>query len=56
MLEVADALGKDFCSWKTDCVFFHDTQENRKKVQDIIESYGLECKIELNKKLKPITL
>lgn len=56
MLEVAEELGDDFCCWKTDCVFFTDTQENRKKVQDIIESYGLECKIEYNKKLKPLTL
>lgn len=56
MLEVAEELGEDFCSWKTDCVFFTDTQANRKKVKEIIESYGLECKIEYNKKLKPITL
>jgi Leucine-rich repeat (LRR) protein len=56
MLEIAEELGNDFCCWKTDCIFFYDTQENRKKVQDIIESYGLECKIEYNKKLKPLTL
>jgi hypothetical protein len=56
MLEIAEELGDDFCSWKTDCVFFHDTFDNREKVRAIIESYGLECKIEFNKKLKPISL
>jgi hypothetical protein len=56
MREVARELGDDFCSWKTDCVFFHDTKENRAKVREIIESYGLECKIEYKKKLKPLSL
>ena len=46
MREVAEELGDDFESWKTDCVFFHDTEENREIVTNIIESYGLECKIE----------
>ena len=56
MREVARELGDDFCSWKTDCVFFHDTKENRAKVREIIESYGLECKIEYKNKLKPLSL
>ncbi len=56
MREVARELGEDFCSWKTDCVFFHDTKENREKVKQIIESYGLECKIEYKNKLKPLNL
>lgn len=56
MREIARELGDDFCSWKTDCVFFHDTKENREKVKAIIESYGLECKIEYKNKLKPLSL
>lgn len=46
MLEIADALGDDFCCWKTDCIFFKDTDENRAIVKGIVESYGLECKVE----------
>ena len=56
MREIARELGDDFCSWKTDCVFFHDTFQNREKVREIIESYGLECKIEYKNKLKPLSL
>jgi hypothetical protein len=56
MREIARELGDDFCSWKTDCVFFHDTFQNREKVRAIIESYGLECKIEYKNKLKPLNL
>ena len=46
MREVAEELGDDFESWKTDCVFFKDTKQNREIATTIIESYGLECKIE----------
>lgn len=46
MLEISELLGEDFCSWKTDCIFFKDTIENRDKAKMIIESYGLNCKIE----------
>ena len=55
MLEVAHELGSDFCCWKTDCIFFHDTEENKQKAIDIITSYGLECKEEIKSlnKLKP---
>lgn len=56
MREIARELGDDFCSWKTDCVFFHDTKLNRDNVRSIIESYGLECKIEYKNKLKPLSL
>ncbi len=49
MREVAEELGNDFESWKTDCVFFNDTKENRVIVTEIIESYGLSCKIEHRK-------
>jgi hypothetical protein len=46
MLEISELLGEDFCCWKTDCIFFKDTIENRDKAKTIIESYGLNCKIE----------
>jgi len=41
MYECAEALGDDFESWKTDCIFFYDTETNRKKVVDILENYEL---------------
>lgn len=46
MNEIAEELGDDFCCWKTDCIFFTDTNDNRIKVKTIIEDYGLSCKIE----------
>lgn len=49
MNEIAEELGDDFCCWKTDCIFFTDTEENRQIARDIIESYGLSCKIEEHK-------
>ena len=49
MLEISELLGEDFCCWKTDCIFFKDTIENRNKATMIIESYGLNCKIEKTK-------
>ena len=49
MLEISELLGEDFCCWKTDCIFFKDTIENRDKAKTIIESYGLNCKIEKTK-------
>jgi hypothetical protein len=49
MLEISELLGEDFCCWKTDCIFFKDTIENRDKAKTIIESYGLNCKIENTK-------
>lgn len=49
MNEIAEELGDDFCCWKTDCIFFYDTEENIGLVKDIIESYGLSCKIEEHK-------
>ena len=51
MKEIADALGNDFYSWKTDCIFFKDTKENRELVTTMLTDYGLTCKVE-----KTITL
>lgn len=49
MLEIAQELGNDFCCWKTDCIFFADNEINNNIAKEIIESYGLECKVELKK-------
>lgn len=54
MMEVAELLGDDFCCWKTDCIFFTDTEDNRWMVKSAIESYGLECKVEIKDSLKKI--
>ena len=56
MQEIAYELGDDFCCWKTDCIFFHVTEKNRELVKTMIEDYGLECKLEYHKKLKPLTI
>ena len=45
--DIAIELGTDFCCWKTDCIFFYDTKENRELVKNRIEQYGLECKTEM---------
>ena len=47
MYEIAQELGDDFCCWKTDCIFFNDTEKNKNFVRDAIESYGLKCKLEI---------
>lgn len=52
MREIAEVLKNDFCCWKTDCIFFSDTEGNRQLVIAMIEDYGLTCKIEEDKKLK----
>lgn len=46
MNEVSNELGNDFACWKTDCVFFKNTKTNIVQAKSIIESYGLNCKIE----------
>lgn len=46
MYECAELLQDDFYCWKTDCINFKDTPKNREVVKELIESYGLECKIE----------
>ena len=46
MQEIADALGKNFHSWKTDCVFFKETKENKLLVETILDGYCLEYKME----------
>ena len=47
MREIAEVLGSDFCCWKTDCIFFYDTEENRHLVTAMIEDttkFGIKIK------------
>ena len=53
MEEVADALGNDFYSWKTDCIFFKDTKDNRELVKTMLTDYGLSCKVEKTISVNP---
>jgi hypothetical protein len=46
MRDIAKELKEDFCCWKTDCVFFNDTEHNKLIATQIIESYGLDWKLE----------
>jgi hypothetical protein len=32
MFEASEMLGKDFDCWKTDCIYFRDSDENRQKI------------------------
>jgi hypothetical protein len=52
MYEISEVLGKDFCCWRTDCIFFYDTPQNKKLVIDMIEDYGLTCKIDDKTEIK----
>jgi hypothetical protein len=45
--EVANDLGEDFYCWKTDCIYFFETKQNKELVRNALESYGFDCKIEL---------
>ena len=40
----ADLLGEDFICYKTDCIYYRDTAENRELVQSYLDSVGLEWK------------
>jgi hypothetical protein len=46
MKEIADVLGNDFYAWKTDCIFFKDTNKNKRLVKTALTDYGLSCKEE----------
>lgn len=41
MNELAIMLGNDFDSYKTDCIYYRDTPENRKLVEDYLDQYNL---------------
>jgi len=44
MIIMADLLGDDFICYKTDCIYYRDTKENKKIVQDYLDSVNLEWK------------
>jgi hypothetical protein len=44
MIVMADLLGDDFICYKTDCIYYRDTKENKKIVQDYLDSVNLEWK------------
>jgi hypothetical protein len=37
MWEISELLGEDFFCWKTDCIYYRDTPENRKIVHNYLE-------------------
>ena len=49
MYEISLILKNEFHSWKTDCIFCTDNELIINKVTQIIESYGLTCKVEMPK-------
>ena len=51
MYNVSQILGDaEFCSWETDCVFFHDTKANMKKVRKYFDEQKLEYKMKVKPK------
>ena len=46
MKELSEQLGKDFHSWRTDCIYFKDTKKNMKYVTETLDSYDLLWKVE----------
>jgi len=41
MMEMANLLGEDYICYKTDCIYYVDTKENRKKVQEYLEAKNM---------------
>lgn len=44
MMNMADLLAEDFICYKTDCIYYKDTEENRLKVQQYLDKIGMEWK------------
>lgn len=44
MYELSKKLGDDFDCWKTDCIYYRDTPENRKLVQDYFIKKNMDFK------------
>ena len=44
MQDASKLLGDDFFCWKTDCIYYKDTEENKKKVRGFFESKNLTYK------------
>ncbi len=45
MFEASKILGEDFDAWKTDCIYFRDTEDNRKSMDEYFTKKGLNYKI-----------
>lgn len=44
MMEMAKMLGEDFICYKTDCIYYKDTEQNRLMIQTYLDSNNLEWK------------
>jgi hypothetical protein len=44
MYELSKLLGDDFDCWKTDCIYYRDTPENRKLVHDYFDRHSMTYK------------
>lgn len=51
MQEVADNLGNDFFCWRTDCIYFKNTDLNCEKVIEIVEEHNIGWKYENKKRV-----
>lgn len=45
MFEASEMLGKDFDCWKTDCIYFRDSEENRQNISAFFDSKDLTYKV-----------
>jgi hypothetical protein len=45
MFEASKILGNDFDAWKTDCIYFRDTEKNRKVMDEFFTMKGCTYKI-----------
>jgi hypothetical protein len=41
---MATLLGNDFDAYRTDCIYYRDTEENRKIVYDYLDEHGFNYK------------
>ncbi|MFY8160837.1 MAG: hypothetical protein ACOVNU_05865 [Candidatus Kapaibacteriota bacterium] len=44
MVTMAEMLGDDFICYKTDCIYYKDTEENRLMIQNYLDSVAMEWK------------
>jgi hypothetical protein len=45
MFDASEILGQDFDCWKTDCIYFRDTEQNRQNMSDFFVSKGVSYKV-----------
>lgn len=45
MFDASEILGEDFDCWKTDCIYFRDSEENRKTMSKFFRDNGLTYKL-----------